>query len=282
MNELNRRQMVLGTGGLLVAAGSADAVTTLPNINGLAGDASVLINTPEENLRSLVRMTASLDPVDTPWWYNGTMYAIVGDQQPVPIMKFEGMEIYWMRQISASEYELTGNTVTFFRDIETNEFLETWSNPYTGKMLEVEDAVQGGGKGRGFSYATNGIRPMAFKDKIEASPLQLEWSFARDTLWMHNQTVYPPGMAPPRAQRQTMFAPINDFLDDSVRSLPSIFSSTVFMPWLKWMDMGDQPGHVVWHASGAKLKSIDDLPPEYRARAEAEYPARMTANPDKQ
>jgi hypothetical protein len=24
------------------------------------------------------------------------------------------------------------------------------------------------------------------------------------------------------------------------------------------------------------------LPPEYRARAEAEYPARMTANPDKQ
>ena len=280
MAELNRREMVFGAGGMLIAAGCAQTVTALPDVSGISGNASLSINTPEENLRSLVRMTASLDPVDTPWWYNGTMYAIVGEEQPRPIMKFEGMEIYWMRKISASEYELTGNTVTFFRDINTHAFLESWENPYTGKTVEVSDAVQGGGKGRGFSYATNGIRPMMFKDKIPAGPLQMEWSYARDTLWMHNQTVYPPGMPPPRAQRQTMFAPIKDYLDDSVRSLPSVFSSTVFMPWLKWMDMGDRPGHVVWHASGAKLRSLDDLPAEYRARAEAEYGDRMTANPE--
>ncbi len=281
MAEINRRDMMFGAGGLLVAAGCAEAVTTLPDVSGISGNASLSINTPEENLRSVIRMTGSLDPVDTPWWYNGTMYAIVGEEQPIPIMKFEGMEIYWMRKISDAEYELTGNTVTFFRDIETHAFLETWQNPFTGKTVEVKDAVQGGGKGRGFSYATNGIRPMSFKDKIASSPLQLEWSYARDTLWMHNQTVYPPGMPPPRAQRQTMFAPINDFVDDSVRSLPSVFSSTVFMPWLKWMDMGERPGHVVWHASGAKLRSLDDLPAEYRARAESEYGDRMSANPDK-
>ena len=45
------------------------------------------------------------------------------------------------------------------------------------------------------------------------------------------------------------------------------------------MNMGDRPGHVIWHASGVKLRSIDDLPAEYRDRAEKEYPERMSANP---
>ncbi len=110
-------------------------------------------------------------------------------------------------------------------------------------------------------------------------PLVLDWSMARDHLWMHNQTVYPPGLPPPRAQRQTMFVPMAAFLDDNQPNLPTVFSSTVFMPWLRWMNMGDRPGHVIWHASGVKLRSIDDLPAEYRDRAEKEYPERMSAKP---
>jgi hypothetical protein len=52
------------------------------------------------------------------------------------------------------------------------------------------------------------------------------------------------------------------------------------MGWLKWMDMKGEPGHVIWHASGAKLRSIDDLPREYRERAEREYPERLSARPN--
>jgi len=280
MSALNRREMMFGAGGLMVAAGCASAVNTLPKISGTAGDATPFINTPEENLRNMVRMTASLEPVDCPWWFNGTAYMIVGDEEPVPIMKFEGLEIYWMREISAQEYELTGGTCTFFRDLETHKFLETWDNPLTGQKVEVADAVQGGRRGRGFSYATEGIRPSVLKDKMPAKPLQLEWSFARDTLWMHNQTVYPPGMPPPRAQRQTMMVPRDKFADASIAALPSAFSSTVVMPWQRWMNMGDRPGHLLWHASGAKLNSIEELPADFLARAEKRHPNRLTANPD--
>jgi hypothetical protein len=45
------------------------------------------------------------------------------------------------------------------------------------------------------------------------------------------------------------------------------------------MDMGDQPGHVIWHASGAKLDSIDDLSPEFRQRLERDHADRTTAYP---
>ncbi|MDG1463178.1 MAG: DUF1838 family protein [Gammaproteobacteria bacterium] len=280
MSGLNRREMIFGASGLMVAAGCANAVNTLPMITGSAGNATPFINTPEANLRSLVRMTASLEPVDCPWFFNGTAYMIVGEQAPVPIMKFEGLEVYWMRQISEQEYELTGGTCTFFRDLDTHKFLETWDNPLTGNKVEVHDAVQGGRRGRGFSYATEGIRPSVMKDNMPAKPLQLEWSFARDTLWMHNQTVYPPGMPPPRAQRQTMSVPRDVFADESIVSLPSFFSSTVVMPWQRWMNMGDRAGHLLWHASGAKLDNIEELPAEFLARAEKRHPDRLTANPD--
>jgi hypothetical protein len=45
------------------------------------------------------------------------------------------------------------------------------------------------------------------------------------------------------------------------------------------MNMGNEPGHVIWHASGVKLRHIDELPREYRERAMREYPERMTARP---
>jgi hypothetical protein len=110
-------------------------------------------------------------------------------------------------------------------------------------------------------------------------PLALQWHSMRDQVWMQHQTVYPPGMPPMHGQRQTMFAPRDKFLDQRVDALPSVFASTVFMGWLKWMDMAERPGHVIWHASGAKLRRIAELPREYLERAEREFPQRLTARP---
>ena len=73
-----------------------------------------------------------------------------------------------------------------------------------------------------------------------------------------------------------MFVPVDKFNDPELGRLPTVFSSTVTMPWADWMEMGDEPGHLLWHAAGAKLGSIDELPADYRQRAEAEYPERMT------
>ena len=51
-----------------------------------------------------------------------------------------------------------------------------------------------------------------------------------------------------------------------------MFTATVLMPWLPWMDMDDVEGHTLWHASGVKLDSIDQLPEEYSKRMMAEHP----------
>lgn len=275
--NISRRSLVLGA-GLLGLGAATDA---LPRVGGTLPRRAPDLAVPENNLRALVRMTASLREVDVPWWYDGTIYAVVPGENPLPFVKFEGMELYWMRHLPGGEYELVGNTVTFFRDLDSGRMIDSLRNPLTGKDNGVAPAVQGGGPGRGFNYSVRGVRPSKFLDRMPERPLVLDWSFARDTVWLHNTTAYPPGLPPPRLQRQTMFAPLDAFLREREDSLPAVFSSTVFMPWLKWMDMGEQPGHLVWHASGAKLKSVGDLPEEYRRRAEAEFPQLMTADPSR-
>ena len=275
---ISRRTVLLAAG----LVGSLGSGACLPRVTGTGRDELALLDTPAGNLRSLVRMQGSAKEEDVPWWYNGTIYGVVGESAPRPLVTFEGMEMYWMRHLSGSqegEYELIGNTVTFFRDLDMGAMIDTFENPYTGATNRVTPAVQGGGAGRGFNYSVKGIRPTAFMDKMPEKPLSLNWSAARNQVWMHNETVYPPGLPPPRAQRQTMFVQREDFLNEEIDALPSTFSSTVFMPWLKWMDMGDRPGHLIWHASGTKLRYLDDLPSEYRQRAETEYPERMSAKP---
>lgn len=276
-DTLSRRAFSLGLG--LAAVGAASEA--LPRIAGTLPAGTPDLRLPANNLRALVRMTASLEERDVPWWYDGTIFGVAPGENPRPLFKFEGMELYWMRQLEGGSYELIGNTVTFFRDVETGDWLKEFRNPWTKAVNQVPAAVQGGGPGRGFNYSTRGIRFTRLLDQLPEEALVLDWSFVRDMVWLHNWTRYPPGLPPPRWQQQTMFASQRDFRDDKLASIPVTFGSTAHMPWLKWLDMGERPGHVVWHAGGAKLGSIDDLPAEYRRRAEKEYPALLSADPAK-
>lgn len=272
---ITRRSLVRGLG----LVGLVAATEALPRVGGQPPGRGPDLARPEQNLRALVRMQASLRERDVPWWYDGTIYGVVAGESPRPLFRFEGMELYWMRHLPGGEYELIGNTVTFFRDLDTGAMIDSFRNPYTGAVNKVPAAVQGGGPGRGFNYSVRGVRASKFISQLPEQPLVLDWTFVRDMVWLHNTTAYPPGLPPPRLQRQTMFAPVEQFLDERLDSVPAVFSSTVFMPWLKWLEMGERPGHLVWHASGAKLESIGQLPEEYRRRAEQEHPRLMSADP---
>ena len=253
----------------------------LPEVDAAARRALPDFDDPAANLRHMVRMQGSLREEDVPWWFTGVIFAVRGDNEtPRPLVRFEGMEIYWFQHVGTG-YVLGGNTVTFFRDFETNEFLREFRNPWTGRIDEVKPAVQGGNLG--FSYSTDGIWPVRLNGATfgepRRAPLRLQWHVLGSHVWLQHQTVYPPGMPPMHGQRQSMFAQVTDLANPRLEALPSAFSSTVFMGWLKWMDMKGEPGHVIWHASGVKLRNIGELPSEYRARAEREYPERMTARP---
>ena len=278
--EVSRREILgaslaLGLGGATALAQPAMAGPAFAHDTGLPD-----LSDPAVSLRNIVRMQGSLREEDVPWWFTGVIFAVNGEDSPLPVLRVEGMEIYWFKHL-ADGYQLGGNTVSFFRDFESNEFLQEFHNPFTGEVNTVKPAVQGGNLG--FHYGVDGIWPVRLDGSALGAPatrpLALQWQMMREQVWLQHQTVYPPGMPAMHGQRQSMFAPRRDFLNGRIDALPSVFTSVVFMGWPKWMNMATRPGHLVWHASGAKLRSIDELPREYLQRARAEYPQRLTAKP---
>ena len=282
MTDLTRRELLPGMLSLGLGVGGALGPGSVAAAHHAMADAApAWADDPAANLRNLVRMQGSLDEEDVRWWFNGVIFAVQGETQtPKPLFRFEGMEVYWFSH-QRDGYFLGGNTVTFFRNLTTGRFLQQFANPITGETNTPKPSVQGGTLG--FKYTTHGIWPARYSGEplgpVPQQPLRLQWQTAGDQVWLQHQTVYPPGMPPLHGQQQSLFANRRDFDNRRIKSLSTVFSSTVFMGWFKWMNMAARPGHLVWHASGAKLGSIDDLPREYRERAEREYPQRMTAKP---
>jgi hypothetical protein len=278
--SINRRSWLAGS--LILGAGvGAESSSAISSAAVAVAGSEPDTWRSDEQLRNLVRMQGSLLEEDVRWWFTGVIFGVRGEgETPRPLVRFEGTEVYWFSH-RGDDFQLGGHTVTFFRDFETGEFLYEFINPYTGKRESVKPAVQGGNLG--FAYTRQGIWPVRLDGtplgEPVKKPLRVQWHEMGPHIWLQHQTVYPPGMPAMHGQRQTIFAQRDALRDPRQNSVPASFSSVVFMNWLKWMDMKDQPGHVIWHASGVKLQSMDQLPRAYRERAEKEYPDRLSARP---
>ena len=267
--KIQRRNFILGLG--LASLMSHEEVNA--RVSGFVPDNIPDLNLPVNNVTSMLRMQATIgNEEQIPWHYTGILWAQKHSEQPIPMVKIEGMESYKVIPLEDGSYEILGNMVTFFRDIETGEMIDEYKNPFTGKTNKVEPNLRKATSiGRGLNISTMGIRPTSFIDKMPDKPLLIDWNFGADTVWMQNQTAYPPGLTPPRLQRFTMFSPLDKFVDQSILSLPTMFTATVLMPYLHWMDMDDEEGHTLWHASGVKLNDMSELPEEYSSRLMSEY-----------
>ncbi len=284
--DYSRRDLI---GGFSVTAMMLGAFTTAsqPAHAMLMGDAPGLpdLNDPLVNLHGFMKMHGSLDEVDCPWWYTGIIYGIQDNTAPKPLFRFEGCEINRYRANKDGEgYVQSGRTLTFYRDLETGEMINTWKNPYTGRDTTPKSNTLAGNDS--FYLSTKGLR---FKEQLSSVPdksLKLNWHANGDMIWLIKDRAAPRAFAQPWLECSSTFATIKEFADPKVKRANATFSSTFWAPWMPWMEMKDAqgqniPGHVVWHASGRKLKTIDELPPEYLARAKKEAPQQLSAAPPK-
>lgn len=220
----------------------------------------------------------SVRPEDVLWWYTGRIYGQVGNEAPKHLFNLEGTEVYWSTPLADGSFLVSSRTLTFFRDRETGEMLREYRNPYTTNMNTVRPNQLGGRDTT--LYAARG---WGYGEELDAesalTPWEIEWYRSGDSVWLVSSR-YLSEQPQPWLESMTVFCPVDRFLDPEVANVPSVFSSTYLSPWQGWMDMADTPGHLVWHSSGRKLDSIDQLPAEYRRRAEAEHGGLLTASPD--
>ena len=241
---------------------------------------------PRKTSAGLIKLEAYADGRPAPWWYIGTIYAIRERTRPLPLFRFEGTETYWARPKAGGDAEMSARTLTFFRDIRTNAFLDSYTNPLNGKTNAIRPNLMSGDS---YFPADGGApRPMGVHAPSEIQPLgsapadpnnpigAFQWVVSGDMILRIGDRGGN-GLVQPGMEAQSTFGDARAFFDPKVRDIDARFSSTTLTPFMGWMNMPDEPGHLVWHASGRKMNNFDEIPRDYRDRAEKVKPGQLTA-----
>jgi Protein of unknown function (DUF1838) len=269
-----RRQYIFGMASAVPGLALADASIAAPH-----AATPVTFASSQDALEALVRVMGDTRDQQAPWWYTGTILGVRPGEPPTPLMRFEGAEInFFMRQTDDS-FRQSGTTTTFFRDLRNGNVLNEFANPYTGQMNAVRPNKLGGSNSYMW-WRTNSIQAFfAGFPPADEQPLIVHWTAHRDLVWMRHDRVFPPGMPQPIFEASTSIVRRKDLLNRRLGACPAQFSSTYIAPWPRWMEMGDAPGHVVWHADGLKLQNVAALPTDYLERMRQLYPEQLTVAP---
>jgi hypothetical protein len=268
IDGVSRRSLLAWTGaaaaGALAAAlpGHAAAATARPAATVPTG---VPMQMDARGVELYMKLHATSGDGLVPWYYTGRIYAVQEAKPPQHLFNLEGTEIYWVRRKSESEWESYSSTLTFYRDARTGEYFDSYQNPFTGKTLSVRPNVLRSNKLATFSPRGNG-----------AIPWLAEAHQSGDNVWLVTSR-YSLTFPQPWIEIQTMFGQAAALVDPRNLRPPTMFSSSYLAPYLAWMEMGDTPGHLLWHSSGSKLGSYDDIPGGYMQRARRMQPVHFDA-----
>ena len=253
---MNSRRELLGGLGLaaaLLPLESAASAAASPGVAAAAAPgaappspwASTFLELgPVEQFRQVMRLQRSLtDADDILHWYHFIMFAVTPDRPTAPVVRWEGIELSRHQRIGEDRYRLHGHNLSYPRDLQTGAFVDEVLNPLTGQRVP--------------------IGPMRLTEDpgLIRSP---EGTLTLDRI----------GQAPKQDYRMLRRegAPAALFDDPSQLWLPTQVSGAYVFPWPKWLQMGDVPGHMLGIWSGHKLRSVGELPDEFRLRAEREDP----------
>jgi hypothetical protein len=235
---------------------------------------------PRSTAEGQIKLGAMLDGSPAFWTYSGVVYAVRPNLHPLPILTLAGGQASWAERRADGSYIVRGAILTFFRDPSTGAFLDTFDNPLTGKRnVPAVNKLSGGGllyPADGASARLEGqiqsgvVAPGGFKATDPGAALgSVRWSVAGDSVMLMTDRSWNVAVQP-QLEAQTQFGDRDAFFDPRRPKMTARFSATTIAPWMRWMEMGDAPGHLVWHSSGEKVFDLRDLPADYRARAGAD------------
>jgi hypothetical protein len=253
------------TPGLVTAAEARSHAGKRPQMTS-----TFLLLDPVERFRQTMRIQRSLLPEDDILlWYHFIMIAVPVGKAPRAVVRFEGIEFSRHQQIGPDRYRLHGHNLSFPRDLATGEFVAEVLNPLTQKVVPVPPMALTGDPG--LIRSPEGVITL---DKPNAPPRADYRMLRREGDLVKVDSIRVPPETWPVTFLETGYeaAPARLFDDPKQLWLPTELSGAYVFPWPAWMQMGDAPGHMFASWSGSKMRTIDELPAGFRARAERDYP----------
>lgn len=256
----------LYTALLLVLGGSA-ALAATPDLT-----------TPEGQLLAMRRIQCSeVDGKPVTYYWKGVMFSRVPGEPDRQLFKVEGMNVRHCGPLPGSkntaEFRLISREILLYEDPVTGEVLRTWTNPWTGKTLDVAHVA---------NDPVNGNYGLVGRD---GKPTRLPFEVLGNQWWLTLSVplfyTNPLGGDYQRYVGGTyhvtelfnFFGAADDLGNRKKDGAETAVSWQRISSWLPWMEMGDRAGLLYFQTAGRKLAQWDDLSPTMKAEIERSYPA---------
>jgi hypothetical protein len=263
----------------LAALASAGATSN----KAVAAPAPLDLVTAKGNLHAFMKLHTSVEKARIWYWYTGVLDSAVTGGPVIPICATDTLIRRDVYPTGDGRFKMEMFEANYFHPIGDHTPYMRMLNPLNGRMVEPFHYREG--PHEAFYSEQGPYLAAAPPPPKDAPPFAPPWTRIGDQLSVSiNYYIDAPYPLPldrwplegNDRERVGSFATIigdyNEVADPNVASARAAFHYEAFMVWWPWMLMGRTPGRTLWHATGRKLSSLDDVPKASRAGFETIHP----------
>ncbi len=214
------------------------------------------LDDPETNFMSLLKLRGDLSGDDFFFAFPGQAWAMVPQEQNHKCFRTFGFGSGKYEKVEDGVYRIYSREVLYYMDPDTGEILEEWNNPFLGgRKVEVahiaNDPVNG-------IFSLQGPGPLTppYPYVSVGDHVAFQWNFFIQHPAAMNRADYPlysSGDIDQHAELWGLMGRKSDILDPDTTSAYCTMSWSRVADWLPFMEMGNQPGKMVFHSHSMKL-----------------------------
>lgn len=262
-----------GATGTLLGAGPAQsqAPKSLSPPTSQVTSEFLYFDDPVEEFRAHFRMERDLveEQGSTLTWYHWIVFAIPGGRRPEPVLRYEGIEYSYFRHLGDDNYRIHAHNISFPRDLKTNQFTDSVTNPITGEVVSVPVSLLLTDPGTIASPV--GFRNMNGNGAVQ--DVYRQFRIENDLIKLDSVRSAPPDWPATHIENSCQWVEFDLFANETISSLPVHFCGHYAYEYPEWLKMPEGGGgHLSGFWDGKKINSPQELPREILARMEREYP----------
>ncbi len=274
---VSRREILAGTAGATGAllAGKPSMAQTVKSVSPpVAQSVSEFLqfDDPVEEFRAHMRIERDLveEQGSTLTWYHWMVFVIPGGRRPEPLMRYEGIEYSYFRNLGNNNYRIHAHNVSFPRDLKTNKFTDTVVNPITGETIEAPVSLLLTDPGTIAS-------PIGFRNISgdgTAQEVYRQFRTEDNLIKLDSVRSAPPNWPATHIENSCQWVEFDLFANETITSLPVHFCGHYAFEYYSWLNMPKEyeHGHLSGFWDGKKINGPAELPREILDRMEREYP----------
>jgi hypothetical protein len=259
-----------------VTSARAEAQRVIPN--------TIDLWTPEDKVTALVKQQGRTDEGRVFWRFQGIIYAFNAPETPVPLLRFSGCEQQWWEPQDDGSFVRYSSLLTYFRDLDSGKLIRSFTNPITGKKVELKENWSRLPEGTEISQRglVNRVLDEAFPDFYKDRSIDdIDMRLIDGTVAFHQKTIWPKAlMRKPYNQDNTFYVSFADVADPEKPWIPTHGAGHILMPSMANIGMTDpSQGQVLWHVEYYKVRGLEHFQPDYLEAARQDYGDYFEVNP---